>query len=150
MEKEMLAIAKLKSGEGKFEKFMGWMQSDEGMAVRKTIAHVEKTVPAIAPDKSYVMFKVSVHNEQEMIHDDYQFLMHSSGNKLGKQDILKWLGMKDVKKEKVRVLFENDEVGFEHAYVSYNDGNKEAVMTYYKYKDGKVAYMETGATKLPK
>ena len=66
MEKEMLAIAKLKSGEGKFEKFMGFMQSDEGMAVRKTIAHVEKTVPAIGPDKSYVMFKVSVHNEAEM------------------------------------------------------------------------------------
>ena len=40
MEKEMLAIAKLKPG--KFEKFMGFMQSDEGMAVRKTIAHVEK------------------------------------------------------------------------------------------------------------
>ena len=87
---------------------------------------------------------------EKMIHDDYQFLMHSSGNKLGKQDILKWLGMKDVKKEKVRVLFENDEVGFEHAFVSYKDGNKEAVMTYYKYKDGKVVYMETGATKLPK
>ena len=66
MEKEMLAIAKLKSGEGKFEKFMGFMQSDEGMAVRKTIAHVEKTVPAIGPDKSYVMFKVSVHNEEGM------------------------------------------------------------------------------------
>ena len=87
---------------------------------------------------------------EQMIPDDYQFLMHSSGNILGKQDILKWLGMKDVKKEKVRVLFENDEVGFEHAFVTYNDGNKEAVMTYYKYKDGKVAYMETGATKLPK
>jgi len=85
-----------------------------------------------------------------MIHDDYQFLMHSSGKKLNKQDILKWLGMKDVKKSNVRVLFENNEVGFEHAFVSYNDGNKEAVMTYYKYKDGKVAYMETGATKLPK
>jgi len=66
MEKEMLAIARLKSGEGKFEKFMGFMQSDEGMAVRKTIAHVEKTVPAVAPDKSYVMFKVSVHNEENM------------------------------------------------------------------------------------
>ena len=26
MEKEMLAIAKFKSGEGKFEKFMGFMQ----------------------------------------------------------------------------------------------------------------------------
>ena len=34
MEKEMLAIAKFKSGEGKFEKFMGWMQSDEGMGVK--------------------------------------------------------------------------------------------------------------------
>ena len=66
MEKEMLALAKFKSGEGKFEKFMGWMQSDEGMEVRKTIAHVEKTVPAVAPDKSYVMFKVSVHNEEGM------------------------------------------------------------------------------------
>ena len=66
MEKEMLAIAKLKSGEGKFEKFMGFMQSDEGMGVRKTIAHVEKTVPAVAPNKSYVMFKVSVHNEENM------------------------------------------------------------------------------------
>ena len=66
MEKEMLAIARIKSGEGKFEKFMGFMQSDEGMGVRKTIAHVEKTVPAIGPDKSYVMFKVSVHNEEEM------------------------------------------------------------------------------------
>ena len=64
MEKEMLALAKFKSGDGIFEKFMGWMQSDEGMGVRKSLAHVEKTVPAVAPDKSYVMFKISVHNEE--------------------------------------------------------------------------------------
>ena len=87
---------------------------------------------------------------KEMIHDDYKFLMHSSGKSLSKEDVVKWVGMKDVKKEKVRVLFENDEVGFEHAMVSYSDGNKEAVMSYYKYKDGKVVYQETGATKLPK
>ena len=87
---------------------------------------------------------------KEMIHDDYKFLMHSSGKSLTKEDVVKWVGMKDVKKEKVRVLFENDEVGFEHAFVSYKDGNKEAVMTYYKYKDGKIVYMETGATKIPK
>ena len=87
---------------------------------------------------------------KEMIHDDYKFLMHSSGKSLTKEDVVKWVGMKDVKKEKVRVLFENDEVGFEHAMVSYRAGNKEAVMSYYKYKDGKVVYQETGATKLPK
>ena len=87
---------------------------------------------------------------KEMIHNDYKFLMHSSGKSLTKEDVVKWVGMKDVKKEKVRVLFENDEVGFEHAMVSYSDGNKEAVMSYYKYKDGKVVYQETGATKLSK
>ena len=87
---------------------------------------------------------------EELIHDDYQFLMHSSGKSLTKKDVVSWVGMKDVKKSDVRVLFENDDVGFEHAMVTFNDGNKEAVMTYYKFKDGKVAYQETGATKLPK
>ena len=83
----------------------------------------------------------------QLIHDDYQFLMHASGKKLGKSDVINWLGMKDIQKEKVRVLFENDEVGFEHAYVTLKDGNKEAVMSYNKFKDGKVVYQETGATK---
>ena len=87
---------------------------------------------------------------EQLIHDDYQFLMHSSGKSLTKKDVVGWVGMKDVKKSNLRVLFENDEVGFEHAMVTFNDGNKEAVMTYYKFKDGKVAYQETGATKLPK
>ena len=87
---------------------------------------------------------------EQLIHDDYQFPMHSSGKKLSKSDVVKWVGMKDVKKERVRVLFENNEVGFEHSFVSFNDGNKEAVMTFYKFKDGKIIHQETGATKLPK
>ena len=87
---------------------------------------------------------------EQLIHDDYQFLMHSNGKSLSKKDVVGWIGMKDVKKSNVRVLFENNEVGFEHAMVTFNDGNKEAVMTYYKFKDEKVAYQETGATKLPK
>ena len=41
MEKEMLVHLKLK--EGKLESFMGWMQSDEGMGVRKSVAYPEKT-----------------------------------------------------------------------------------------------------------
>ena len=87
---------------------------------------------------------------EQLIHDDYQFLMHSSGKSLSKKDVVGWVSMKDVKKNNVRVLFENNEVGFEHAMVTFNDGNKEAVMTYYKFKDGKVSHQETGATKLPK
>tara|TARA_B100000214_G_C23927184_1_gene608933 strand:+ start:486 stop:806 length:321 start_codon:yes stop_codon:yes gene_type:complete len=87
---------------------------------------------------------------EELIHDDFQFLMHSSGKSLSKKDVVGWVGMKDVKKSNVRILFENNEVGFEHSMVDFNDGNKEAVMTYYKFKDGKVVHQETGATKLSK
>ena len=87
---------------------------------------------------------------EQLIHDDFQFLMHSSGKSLSKKDVVGWVGMKDVKKSNVRVLFENNEVGFEHAMVTFNDGNREAVMSYYKFKDGKVVHQETGATKLQK
>ena len=87
---------------------------------------------------------------EELIHDNFQFLMHSSGKSLSKKDVVGWVGMKDVKKSNVRILFENNEVGFEHSMVDFNDGNKEAVMTYYKFKNGKVVHQETGATKLSK
>ena len=64
MEKEMLVHLKFKKG--KLETFMGWMQSDEGMSVRKSVAYPEKTVGAMSPDKSGMLFKVNVHNEAGM------------------------------------------------------------------------------------
>ena len=48
---------------------------------------------------------------EQLIHDDFQFLMHSSGKSLSKKDVVGWVGMKDVKKSNVRILFENDEDG---------------------------------------
>ena len=105
---------------------------------------------SIIEKMSKIINEGDVEGTKELIHDDYKFLMHASGKTLSKDDVVKWVGMKDIKKEKVRVLFENNEVGFEHAMVTFKDGNKEAVMTYYKFKDGKVAHQETGATKLPK
>ena len=87
---------------------------------------------------------------EQLIHDDYQFLMHASGKTLTKKDVVGWVGMKDVKKSDVRVLFENDEVGFEHAMVTFNDGNVEAVMAVYRYKDGQITSLETGATPMSK
>ena len=86
----------------------------------------------------------------EIFHDDYKFTMHASGNVLGKADVIKWAMSGDINKDKVRVLFENDEIGVEHSFVTFNDGNTEAVMAVYKYKDGKVISLETGATKIPK
>ena len=86
----------------------------------------------------------------EIFHDDYKFTMHASGNVLGKADVIKWAMSGDINKDKIRVLYENDEIGVEHSFVTFNDGNKEAVMAVYKYKDGKVVSLETGATKITK
>ena len=97
-----------------------------------------------------VIANSDVNLANEIIHDDFQFLLHSSGKKLGKKEVVAWIKSGDVKRSNVRILFENDEVGFEHSFVTFNDGNKEAVMSYFKFKDGKIIHQETGATKMPK
>ena len=62
--KDILVVGRLK--EGKFEKFMGFMQSDAGMAERKKVADVTKTIASVTPDKKAVMFKIAVHDEAAM------------------------------------------------------------------------------------
>ena len=86
----------------------------------------------------------------ELLHDDFKFLMHKSGNTLGKADVIKWAMSGDIKQDKIIVVYENDEVGIHHAFVTFDDGNVEAVMAVYKYKDGKITSLETGATPIPK
>ena len=86
----------------------------------------------------------------KIFHDDYKFTIHASGKVMGKADVIKWAMSGDINKDKIRVLFENDEIGVEHSFVTFNDGNTEAVMAVYKYQDGKVVSLETGATKIAK
>ena len=62
--KDMLVVGKLK--EGKFEKFMGFMQSEEGINERKRIADLTKTLGTVSPDKRAVMFKIAVHDEDAL------------------------------------------------------------------------------------
>ena len=86
----------------------------------------------------------------ELLHDDFKFTMHKSGNSLGKADVIKWAMSGDINQDKSRVVYENDEVGIHHSIVTFNDGNIEAVMAVYKYKDGKIIGLETGATPMSK
>ena len=86
----------------------------------------------------------------EILDDDYNFVMHKSGNVLKKADVIKWAMSGDIKQDKTRVVYENDEVGIHHAFVTFDDGKVEAVMAVYKYKDGKITSLETGATPMPK
>ena len=59
-------LVHLKFKEHKLETFTKWMQSDEGISVRKSVAYPEKTVGAMIPDKSGMLFKVNVHDEAGM------------------------------------------------------------------------------------
>ena len=87
---------------------------------------------------------------KDILHDDYKFTMHSSGNVLSKDDVIKWAMSGDINREKVRIIYENDEIGVEHSFVTFEDGNTQAVMGVYKYQDGKIISFETGATNIPK
>ena len=86
----------------------------------------------------------------ELLHDDFKFTMHKSGNSLGKAEVIKWAMSGDINQDKARIVYENDEVGIHHSIVTFNDGNVEAVMAVYKYDNGKIISLETGATPMPK
>ncbi len=86
----------------------------------------------------------------ELLHDDFKFTMHKSGNTIGKADVIKWAMSGDINQDKARIVYENDQVGVHHSIVTFNDGNVEAVMAVYKYKDGKIVSLETGATPISK
>ena len=62
--KDILVVAELK--EGKFEKFMDFMRSEQGMNERRKIADLTKTLGTVSPDKNAVMFKISVHDEDAL------------------------------------------------------------------------------------
>ena len=86
----------------------------------------------------------------DLLHDDFKFTMHKSGNVLNKNDVIKWAMRGDINQDKVRIVYENDEVGIHHSLVTFDDGNVEAVMAVYKYDNGKIISLETGATPMPK
>jgi len=100
-------------------------------------------------------YSAAIKNKDEavmndLLHDDFKFTMHKSGNVLGKGDVIKWAMSGDINQDKVRVVYENDEVGVHHSFVTFDDGNVEAVMAVYKYDNGKIVSLETGATPMPK
>ena len=54
-----------------------------------------------------------------------------------------------VAREHERVLHENDEVGVMHSIAHFANGSaSEAVLSFARFKDGKIVRMETGATPL--
>ncbi len=82
----------------------------------------------------------------ECFHDDFKFTNYSQGVTISKSELISWVISGDVKREKVRTLYENEEVGVEHSFVIFSDGSKQAVLGFFTFKDGKIYTAETGAT----
>ena len=55
----------------------------------------------------------------DLLHDDFKFTMHKSGNVLTKGDVIKWAMSGDINQDKARIVYENDEVGIHHAFVTF-------------------------------
>ena len=85
----------------------------------------------------------------EILHDEFVFNPHAGGVTMGKSDALGFAGSAAVTSEGHRILFENDEVGVAHSVVHFANGStSEAVLSFMRFKYGKIVSMETGATPL--
>ena len=88
----------------------------------------------------------------ECHHDDYELVIHSTGEVKKMDDIdwdqmMEWMVAANV--EKHRCIYENDDIIVEHQIIGYGSGDREALMLVHQLKDGLMWRTESGATPLP-
>ena len=83
---------------------------------------------------------------ENCLHDDFKFMNYSQSKEFTKRDIINWILSGDIHRDRIRILYENSEVAVEHSYVSFKDGNRQAVLGFYTIRDDKLYTAETGAT----
>ena len=87
----------------------------------------------------------------EVVSEDYVWVKHSTGEEIPRDELSKWLiSPVAPKSENARIIYENDEIGVAHYFVSFKDGSRQAVLVVYIIKDGKIIRSETGATNITK
>ena len=98
------------------------------------------------------MLDRDVTSYMELVHDEAVFIFHKSGSTFSKSEWASMItGMMENEKfiqESSRCIYQNDEILVQHAFMSYPDDTKEAVMIVALLKNGKIICMETGATSL--
>jgi|TARA_B100001964_G_scaffold91553_1_gene102811 hypothetical protein len=83
----------------------------------------------------------------EVVSEDYYWVKHSTGEHIPRDELSKWLLSEGgPKTESFRIIYENNEIGVAHFFVSFDDGSRQAVLAVYIIKDGKIIRSETGAT----
>ena len=87
----------------------------------------------------------------EVMSEDFIWVKHSTGEHIGRDTLREWFMSNDApKSENNRIIYENDEIGVAHSFVTFKDGSQQAVLVVYTIKGGKIIKSETGATNIPK
>ncbi len=87
----------------------------------------------------------------DVMSENFIWVRHSTGEEIGRDVLATWFMSEDApKSENNRIIYENDEIGVAHSFVTFKDGSRQAVMVVYTIKDGKIIRSETGATDMPK
>lgn len=84
-----------------------------------------------------------------LLHEDYEFKFHSSGNVMKKSDMtieIMTNAMKNETTKNRRCLYENNEICVVHQLSEFSNGDKEAIMLVSLKKDGLFWRTESGAT----
>lgn len=89
-----------------------------------------------------------------LLHEEYTFVRHQSGTTMNKAEMagmLRGLMSSDaVVVHSQRCLYENDEVLVEHSVIDFADGTTEAVLSFYRLKEGQILHAESGASLIAK
>jgi hypothetical protein len=84
-----------------------------------------------------------------LLHEEYQFTFHSSGNVMKKSDMTIEMMTSTMQRETItnrRCIYENDDIIVIHQLAEFTSGDKEALMLVNLKKDGLLWRTETGAT----
>ena len=86
----------------------------------------------------------------EVISEDFVWIKHSTGEEIGRDVLSKWFMSNYAPiSENNRIIYENDQIGVAHSFVTFTDGSKQSVLVVYTIKGGKIIRSETGATNMP-
>jgi len=93
--------------------------------------------------------KKDIDKYNEVVSEDFIWVKHSTGEHIGRDTLSEWFMSDEApKSEKNRIIYENNEIGVAHYFVTFNNGSKQAVLVVYTFEDGKIIRSETGATNL--
>ena len=93
--------------------------------------------------------KKDLEKINEVLSEDYVWVQHSTGKHIPREELNKFFMSDEAPTtESQRIIYENDEIGVGHFFVSFKDGSRQAVLALYIIKDGKIIRSETGATTL--